>query len=50
MLLNYLTRDMNEEKVKNDIIVPFFKELGFDLADIEYETTFSINWEGKLTK
>lgn len=33
---------MNEEKVKNDIIVPFFKKLGFDGADIEYETSFSI--------
>lgn len=33
---------MNEEKVRNDIIVPFFKELGFDINNIEYETTFSI--------
>jgi hypothetical protein len=33
---------MNEETVKNDIIMPYFKSLGFDVSDIEYETTFSI--------
>ncbi|MBE3117006.1 type I restriction enzyme HsdR N-terminal domain-containing protein, partial [Candidatus Bathyarchaeota archaeon] len=33
---------MNEETVKNSIIMPYFKSLGFDAAEIEYETTFSI--------
>ena len=33
---------MNEETVKNSIIMPYFKSLGFDVASIEYETTFSI--------
>jgi hypothetical protein len=33
---------MNEETVKNSIIVPYFKSLGFDVSEIEYETSFSI--------
>ena len=33
---------MNEETVKNNIVVPFFKELEFDISEIEYETSFTI--------
>lgn len=33
---------MNEETVKNSIIVPYFVSLGFDASEIEYETSFSI--------
>jgi len=30
---------VNEETVKNNIVVPFFRELGFDISEIEYETS-----------
>lgn len=33
---------MNEETVKNNIIMRYFTSLGFDPSDIEYETSFSI--------
>lgn len=33
---------VNEETVKNNIVVPFFKELEFDISEIEYETSFTI--------
>jgi len=33
---------LNEEEVKNTLIVPFFKELGFDESEIQYETMFEI--------
>lgn len=33
---------MNEEDVKNKIIVPFFQEMGFDASEIEYETSFTL--------
>lgn len=33
---------MNEESVKNKIIVPFFQEMGFDTSEIEYETSFTL--------
>ena len=35
-------RIVNEETVKNNIIVPFFRDLGFDISEIEYETSFTI--------
>jgi len=33
---------MNEEGVKNKIIVPFFHEMGFNTSEIEYETSFTL--------
>lgn len=33
---------MNEETVKNKIIVPYFEQLGFSVDEIEYETSFPI--------
>lgn len=33
---------MNEEEVKNTLIVPYFIELGFDVSEIQYETKFEI--------
>jgi hypothetical protein len=33
---------MNEETVKNKIIIPFFQEMGFDANEIDYETSFTI--------
>ena len=33
---------MNEETVKNRIIAPYFLSLGFEVSEIEYETSFSI--------
>jgi hypothetical protein len=33
---------VNEETVKNSVIVPFFTSLGFSPSEIEYETSFSI--------
>jgi len=39
---------VNEETVKNNIVVPFFQELGFDTSEIEYETSFTIRL-GKQT-
>ena len=35
---------MNEETVKNNIVVPFFRDLGFDISEIEYETSFTIRF------
>ena len=35
-------RIVNEESVKNNVVVPFFQELGFDISEIEYETSFTI--------
>jgi hypothetical protein len=35
-------RIVNEETVKNSIVVPFFQELGFDISEINYETSFTI--------
>jgi len=33
---------MNEENVKNKIIIPFFQEMGFEDREIDYETSFTI--------
>ncbi len=33
---------VNEETVKNNIIIPLFNELEFDISEIEYETSFTI--------
>ncbi|PFT28958.1 type I restriction enzyme HsdR N-terminal domain-containing protein [Bacillus cereus] len=34
---------MNEEQVKNTVIVPYFKKMGFLTDEIEFETHFKIN-------
>jgi predicted type IV restriction endonuclease len=33
---------MNEETIKNTIILPYFQALGFDKSQLEFETSFTI--------
>lgn len=35
---------MNEEEVKNKIVVPYLRDIGFEDNDFEYERNFSINF------
>jgi hypothetical protein len=35
---------MNEEDVKNKIIVPYLKDIGFEDKDFEYERNFTVNF------
>src|SRR3990170_1522572 len=33
---------MNEETVKNNIVIPYFRQLGFNIDEIQFETSFTI--------
>ena len=38
---------MNEENVKNNVILPFLQKLGFDKANLSFEDSFEIRWGHK---
>ena len=38
---------MNEENVKNNVILPFLQSLGFDKANLSFEDSFEIRWGRK---
>ena len=45
--LNCTAPLLNEENVKNNVILPFLQSLGFDKANLSFEDSFEIRWGHK---